>query len=445
MQNHLFWPSVGGRAQRRVLGLLGAAALLTFATSCEDNAIAEQCGLTCPVDGVLEGNASISGLSNVDAFFGAVVSVNQASIELENSVVAELRGIAGLLGLEGTAELPTAELAAAVKAGLDAKFAANVEGNLNVRFQPPRCQADLEVTATAAAQCDASVTPGSVRATCSGSCEISVEAQAECQANGTLECRGQAPNLRCEGTCQGSCQLEAAAACEGVCNGTCNGTCSSENASGQCNGTCNGTCQGTCELSAGGNCSQSCEGECTYTPPSGTCEASAQASCEFNADAEASCSGKCEGEVVPPEVSAECKASVEAKAKAELVCRPPELDIQFQFRVTGDAEADARAHAEFRAFLRGFRGRFAALLAVQARLQALGSASANLGVAAEGAVQQSFNTILRSDANLKATIGVGCALGQLSAVGEATQQAAGRVQTSVAAVATVSSGIVSGS
>ncbi len=441
MQNSLPRPRMQHRVWRGFLGAVAAASLLTLLTSCDDNGIAAQCGLTCPGDGVLQGNASISGLSNVDAFFGAVVSVNQASVELENSVVAELRGIAGLLGLDGTAELSTGELAAAVKAGLDAKIAANVQGDLNVRFQPPRCEADLEVTANAAAQCDVNVDPGSVRASCSGRCEISVEAQAECQANGTLECRGQAPNLECSGACSGTCQLAVAATCEGVCNGTCNGNCSSENLNGQCNGSCDGTCEGSCELSAGGSCSGKCEGECTYTPPSGTCEASAQASCEFDANAEASCSGKCEGEVVPPEVSAECKASVDAKAKAELVCRPPELDVQFQFR--GDVNADAQA--EFRAFLRGFKGRFAALLAVQARLQALGSASANLGIAAQGAVEQSFNAIFGADPSLKATIGVGCALSELGNVGTATQQATARVESSVSAVATVSSGIVSGS
>src|SRR5690606_14396995 len=47
--------------------LAGMGALLGFAMSaqgCEDGLgdLAEQCGLTCPAEGILEGNASISGI-----------------------------------------------------------------------------------------------------------------------------------------------------------------------------------------------------------------------------------------------------------------------------------------------------------------------------------------------------------------------------------------------
>ncbi|MGB0679953.1 MAG: hypothetical protein ACPGUV_09865, partial [Polyangiales bacterium] len=245
----------------RILQALCIAALTSSAVSCGEDGLAAQCGLTCPAEGVLQGNASISGLANVDAFFGAVVGVRDASLELENAVRAELQGMAALLEVQVDANASLADLSAQVKAALDAKLAANVDGGLTVRFQEPLCEADVEVTARATAECDAQVDPGAVQVACEGKCQVSAEVAAECAADARLECRGQAPALNCTGSCQGSCQLNAAATCEGTCNGTCNGTCSVTDATGNCAGQCDGTCQGRCELSAGGTCSGSCEGE----------------------------------------------------------------------------------------------------------------------------------------------------------------------------------------
>ena len=420
---------------RRAAAALTAGMLATTLTSCEDGVggIAEQCGLTCPAEGVLEGNASISGIGNIDAFFDAVVQVRTTALDLQNGVRAELEGLAALLGIEGTAEMDLPTLSAEVKAALEAKFSANVQGGVDVRFNPPRCEADIEVTARATARCDAEVDPGSVQVACEGKCEVNASVAAECQAEGNLECRGTAPNLECSGSCQGTCRLEVAATCEGVCNGTCNGECSSESSPGVCNGSCDGTCEGTCELNAGGSCSGSCEGECTYTPPTAECEAGAKAVCNFEGQAEAKCEGKCEGEVTPPSVKAECEAAVDASAKADLRCTPPELDVNFTFA----AGVDANAQAEFRAFIRGFKGRFSAILALRSRLEALGRAAENLGVAATGAVQTSFDTALGGDIDLKTSIGLSCALAELDDVGTATSEAVTSITASTTAVGEV--------
>jgi hypothetical protein len=395
----------------------------------------EQCGLACPGDGILEGNASISGIANVDAFFQAVVTVQDVAASIEGSIKADLLQIAAILELSVDANASVSDIAAAVSAELDAQISANVQGSLTLNFQPPKCQASLEVTAEATARCDASVDPGSVEVKCEGSCAIDASAQAECSASGSLSCEGTAPNLACEGTCTGSCSLEVAATCEGQCNGTCMGTCSAQNADGSCAGSCDGMCQGTCELSGGGSCSGSCQGSCEYTPPSGSCEGGAQAKCTASAEASVECSGGCEGNVEPPMVSAECEASVKAEAQANVECTPPSIDLQFQFA----AGVDAQARAEFNAKLKAVVKAYANIVAnAEGRISFLSEAVANLGVAATGAVRGSFDAILAADADLFVTVKLGCALDELANVGTALGSAQGSITGSLTAFASVS-------
>src|SRR5882724_6460291 len=91
---------------KRLLGFAGTAALAATAASCSPaqagdapdvsvseqaltfKEIAAQCGLACPGDpndkgvvikGIAEGNAAISGVASVDAFFGQVISFQNAA------------------------------------------------------------------------------------------------------------------------------------------------------------------------------------------------------------------------------------------------------------------------------------------------------------------------------------------------------------------------------
>ena len=409
--------------------------------------LAEQCGLVCPVEGVAEGNASISGVASVDAFFGAVLSVRDASANLKGSVRAEIDGMAASLEID-TSAMGLDEAAAAVQAGIQAKLDLSVDGGLTIKFQPPKCEASIDVALQAAAECDVEVTPGSVTASCEGSCEIDASAMAECSGDATLKCQGTAPALSCEGTCSGTCQLEVAAACEGACNGECSGSCSAcvggncetdamTGAITNCAGSCDAMCGGSCELSAGGSCSGSCEGSCEYTPPSGSCEGGATVKCEASADASVECSGKCEGSVEPPEVSAECKATVDAKAKAEISCTPPSLDVEFQFAAT----LDAQGQAEFKAWLSGFKLRFAGLLAARAKLEFVGEASIDAAASGVAAVEGAISATLGGDANLKAVIGLGCATDQLSVVGTVLGGVTADIQGSTSAILMVGTSV----
>ncbi|MEJ7734404.1 MAG: hypothetical protein WKG00_35055 [Polyangiaceae bacterium] len=418
---------------RRVapVALMGLGLAMPFTGCGEDGLVgdlAEQCGLVCAAEGVVEGNASISGIPKIDAFFGAVIDFSGAANGVNANIRAQLDAMAASLGLQAGAT------GAEIKAALEAKITANVDGGLSIGFKEPACQASVEVTAKAAAECDVDVDPGSVEVKCEGTCTIDASAQASCTGEATLKCKGQAPNLACEGTCSGDCSLEVAATCEGVCRGTCSAGCTVMDAAGNCKGSCTGTCQGTCELKAGGSCSGKCEGSCEYTPPSGTCDATAEARCEGAAKADVKCKGGCEGKATPPSVSADCKATVEAKAEASIECTPPELDIKFQFK----AGLDATAQGQFLGFLGTFRGQFSAMIAAAAKADVLVDSGANLVAAGEGAVKATVDQ-LSGEADLKASIGAACALGELGAVGTVIGEATTGLQGSLSAFAEITS------
>ncbi|MBK8263014.1 MAG: hypothetical protein IPK80_16960 [Nannocystis sp.] len=391
----------------KTFGLMASGLLFGFGAvgmqGCDD--LAEQCGLTCPSKGIVEGNASISGVASIDAFFGAVVDYKAAADSVNSGIRVQLDAIAIGVGLEPGAT------GAEIKAGIQAKLDANISGSLTVNAQPAKCQASVEVAASAAAECDVEVDPGSIEVKCEGSCTIDASAQADCSAMGNLRCTGTAPNLECSGTCTGECNLEVAASCEGTCRGACDAECSVVDSSGNCAGQCMGNCQGSCELNAGGSCSGKCEGSCEYTPPGAECEANAEAKCTAAAEANVECKGGCEGDVRPPEVKAECKATVEAKAEASVECTPPSIDIAWQWK----AGVDADAQAEFKAWINTFKGQLGGLLAATAKAEILVAGAGNLSAAANAAVKGGIEEI-KASGDLKAKIGAGCALEQLSSV-----------------------------
>jgi hypothetical protein len=408
------------------LGLLVGASLSTL-QGCDDGGI-PGCDLSCPAEGVLEGNASISGVAEVDAFFGAVVDVGAAANGIAGSLRAELDAIAISVGLEPGAA--GADIAAAV----DAKLQANISGGLQINFQPPRCEASVDVAVAAAAECDAQVDPGSATVECKGGCEVEGGVMASCEGDATLSCTGTAPNFQCNGSCEGNCELEVAASCEGTCRGTCSGNCSVVDAQGNCAGACDADCQGTCELNAGGTCSGSCTGSCTYEPGMAGCEADASAKCEASADATVQCDGRCEGEVNPPSVSAECEATVEAKADASIECFPPSLDVTWQWHA--DVQGDVMAQAEFKAWLQGFKGHLAVMLAAKTKADILIESVGNLRGAAEGALSASFEGLVEGDfvASFKV---VTCAIPQLGDAADLLTSASGSLSAEASASAEV--------
>ena len=159
---------------RKLRGLMftipGIALGAISASSCDKvagalpggDALLKQCGLVCPDQKLADGNASISGVASVDAFFSSVVHFQAQADIVTNGIQAELDAIAASVGAKAG---DTADL----KAKLAAKISANVDGKLQVVYQPPKCNVSAKATLEAQAKCDASVKPGSASVKCEGS------------------------------------------------------------------------------------------------------------------------------------------------------------------------------------------------------------------------------------------------------------------------------------
>lgn len=399
----------------RLIKFLGLAALVAVTSTCgtdEDgnpiDPLKQLCGFTCPGDtvddvkigGVAEGNASISGIAQVDAFFSATIAFESAADGVSEGIQAQLDLIKADFGITGD-----------LAAGLKTAFDANLEAGVDFVYEPARCAVDAQATLEASAKCDATVSGGKAVVDCKGSCEAEVSAMAKCDANAELYCTVTAPEIKCEGECSGSCtaELKAAAKCDGTCRGSCDGTCSaySDKEGTQCAGSCSGMCMGSCEaqLAASAKCEGTCRGECTAKPASAGCEGSVRAECRAKADATFKCEGQCTGDFEPPEVSAECKASAKAQASVNVECTPPRLDVRYAFK----ANADVKFKAALTALL---DVRLPALLQATGKAKIVAKAGEGLGVAATGAVKGAVDKI-RAEAELKAFYSLKCALDEL--------------------------------
>lgn len=247
----------------------------------------------------------------VEALLKASADFYAASKSVESDMLMACNAMAADLGIAAGELTPASgELAVTASCKRVAQEIDKIVGTLpvgaklGISITPASCTVDLNVAATCAAECDASIQGmamvecmgtlhGSCSATCTGMCAIM----------GTVNCTGS-----CAGTCTGS--------CSGTCNGKCtNGTCTVMDGNGNCAGTCTGTCEGTCSAMCSGSCSGtctanatgSCTGECY-----GNCSAQWMAECNGNANVTA---------------NAECKASCDARANAKAVCDPPVVTI----------------------------------------------------------------------------------------------------------------------
>ena len=411
--------------------------LITSTSACGEDGplgdIAEQCGLDidCEAGGFAEGKASISGVASIDSFFGAAIDLDASMRGLSGELRAELDAIAVSVGAQPGAG------GAEIADQLDVFLEGYISGGLTIEYQPPRCAANLEVSAAAAAECDAEVDPGSVSVRCEGSCTLDASAEATCEGGATVMCSGTAPMLDCSGgTCTGSCSVELTA--EAQCDGTCRGTCRvGDTEMNDFEGTCQGQCQGQCvaDLSAGGQCGGSCEGQCDWEPGAAGCSADATLRCEAEAGASVECNGTCEGSAEPPSVSAECEATVEAKADASIECTPPTLALAFEWN--GEAAAKpATPRPSFAPGSKAFRAHLSAIIALRAKADVVVDASANLAAEARTTIQTAVED-LDGDASLKVAFGARCALLELPVAAESLEASVSGLATEIDAAVTV--------
>ncbi len=250
----------------------------------------------------------------------AAINLKGFAAKLDADLKVACGGLARDLGAGGSFASGKDACRAAVKAMGDIKGKLGAGFKVSLDIQPPHCAASMDAMASCAAECDASLEPGSVEVQCekgklSGTCDA--------QCSGSCELSTAA---KCSGTCTGKCGAKF----EGTCGGECKGTCDGKSMDG---GTCEGTCKGKCRANAEGTCG----GKCT-----GSCELSGSASCSGTCRGECSVEMKapsCEGEITPPKASAECEANCDAKVQAEVVCVPPRIAV----RVRGGANAELAA------------------------------------------------------------------------------------------------------
>jgi hypothetical protein len=389
--------------------------------------VGKQCGLQCPEKGIAQGNASISGVASVDAFFQAVLDYRAKANNVSSGIDAQLAAIGSDFGLASGADLSVA---------LMEKISANVEGGLTVDAEPARCAVDVQSTLNVQAHCEASVKPAKATCGCRGRCEVQANAKVDCGASAELECTVNAPMATCQGKCQGACvtQLDTAARCAGTCRGTCSGRCRAYahhgDGSTQCAGDCEGMCQGACEarIAAKAECTGSCNGECSLPKADGNCEGGIHAHCVAMSNAMVDCGGRCEGEIVPPKGKAECEASAKAEAKLNVQCTPPRLVVKYVLK----AGLDATAEAQFVAAAKNLELRLPALFAAIGEASSVTEAQVELigdgRTAVKTAIQQAVSDKTMLAARL---VGLGCALGELDAVDSAIDKANTRLSVSL--------------
>jgi hypothetical protein len=362
--------------------------------------LAELCGLEC--GNFAEGEASVTGVGSIDAFFGAVLTVESKTLAVEGELKATLGQMAAIVGVDVAANASLDATADAVVTGF-AAFKAQIDGNLELKYQPPQCSVNIDATLEAKAKCEGSASPGKVEVACKGECVAEASATPP-SCDGEVTCTGTAPSFNCEGTCEGSCELNAGAVCEGECRGTCeldgsaacDGECQGDtdnggNCTGECKlnagAKCEGECKGSCELSGSASCDGACKGECTYNPGNATC--SGEVTCKpGSANATVMCNGECKGEVEPPMVEVECEATVKAEAEMSAECTPPRVALDYElitdFEFEGAAGVDAKA--AFGAKLQAFGEAYGKLLAQAQKIEVILRASGNLGEAGVDAI-----------------------------------------------------------
>ena len=266
-----------------------------------------------------------AGGAKLKAGTAAAVSIQGFAAQVDADLKGACTGLAKDLGATGDWKDGKSACEAAIKAMGDVKAKMGGKAAINLVFEPPRCEADMNVMADCAGKCDVKASGGKAK----------------------VECEPGKLSGKCDANCEGSCDVQAGAKCDGECSGSCDAE-----VSGSCSGKCNGKCDG--KDSKGASCAGKCDGKCEGGTVKGQCKGKCGGSCQLKASAkcEGTCSGKCSaemkapkctGEVKPPEMSADCKAHCDADVSAKMTCTPAKVGLA----ITGSA--DAKAEAQFKA------------------------------------------------------------------------------------------------
>jgi hypothetical protein len=365
------------------------------------------------LEGELEGK--------VKAALAAGADVQEIAGSIEGDVVTACSGIAKDLGAKDDDLKPKedgpgkkAEAACNVASKLIGEFKAKAKGKVVLDVKPPKCEASLDASVDCAAKCDATVKPGSVKATCEGG-ELSGECGAKCDGKCTVEA-----SATCEGSCSGECKGECSADISGKCDGDCAGKCDGKDSKGKCAGTCDGKCKGKADAQCSGTCKGSCSASCE-TKAAGECKGTCSGKCSVEMKAP-----KCSGEVKPPEMSAECKAHCNASVNGKAECKPATVFVKVEG--AADAEASTKLKATLTKNLplllkvsMGMKGKLEGITAsvktvaegAQAAVTSSGSAAMKVGgcfaasLDAQAKASVSINVSVKASASASGSAGAG--------------------------------------
>jgi len=322
----------------------------------------------------------------MEAFLAATSAYAQAADDLQRETLNACKRIGSALGMsdaemQGSSTEDMQRICRAANDRYRAEMQAvqNAHIQVNIMAQPPQCSVSVDAYARCAAECNATVTPGSAEIHCEGG-----------------EIRG-----RCTAQCTGSCAVEVHAACSGRCEGACDGQCAASNADGSCNGQCSGTCNGNCVASAQASCQGECRGGCSV---------------EFQEPV-------CTGQVRPPQVDAECQGSCDARMEAQAHCEPGQL----QMNVSGATDGEMRGRVD--RLRNATRDGLAAIYTLRVRAQRLATAGADVVRRAPGAAGAAANLGVQA---------VSCATAAAGASARAMAQVNVSVQVSVEVSASAS-------
>jgi MYXO-CTERM domain-containing protein len=145
-------------------------------------------------------------------------------------------------------------------------------------------------------ECEASCEPVSFQAQCAA--RLAIDCQGECNAELNADCA-----VDCSAGCLAECEVEPGEfSCEGSCVADCSGSCDARCADNECRAQCEGACEAECDAS------------CNVDPPEANCEAQCTASCEGSCSAEANidCQIECQNNSF-----ASCEAELQGGCEAE--------------------------------------------------------------------------------------------------------------------------------
>lgn len=250
-------------------------------------------GLDC--DGLKTGDFSKLDLqggaaASVKSFLSASVELDKFVVDMEAGIIESCQIFGKELGMDeaslkaepagGDGAKKVCDL---VIAKMDGMFKAAGNLELDIKFDEPRCEADIAALESCFAECDPAFKPGSAEVNCEGG-----------EVSGT-----------CSGKCEGKCVVEAGAECTGSCGGDCEGKCEGKDSTGRCEGKCEGKCSGECTVEAKGECSGTCRGGCDVKMEAPSCS----------------------GEVKPPSLDPSCQINCGIKTAASVKCHPPAVSV----------------------------------------------------------------------------------------------------------------------